>query len=205
MEAIRPHSILILTICSSMYDSACCLVFLGAKYLLTIRILLFIPNRKQITLENSQISVIFDIVDTSGSAEYTMMRDAYIRHADAIMIVYSITDATSFEDASSCIEYVERQRDQEIREMPCIVVGNKVDLANKERAVTVSQGKELATKYGITFMECSAKTNFNIREAFEAVALATLSERGFNVQQLQGTNSSDTSSNSKNNSKCITM
>jgi len=44
-------------------------------------------------------------------------------------------------------------------------VGNKNDLED-QRQVTFEEGKKKAASYGLTFMESSARTRFNIEEAF---------------------------------------
>ena len=46
-----------------------------------------------------------------------------------------------------------------------VLVGNKCDLDHK-RQVSFDNGKELAEKYGIKFMETSAKDTVNIDELF---------------------------------------
>ena len=46
-----------------------------------------------------------------------------------------------------------------------ILIGNKCDLEDK-RKVTYEQGKEFADQYGMKFIETSAKTAFNVGEAF---------------------------------------
>ena len=43
-----------------------------------------------------------------------------------------------------------------------IIVGNKIDCKETERQVTYTEGSELANKYGVPFIECSAKDNTNI-------------------------------------------
>ena len=45
-----------------------------------------------------------------------------------------------------------------------ILVGNKSDIA--DRKVTVEEGKELANKYNMTFLETSAKTSENVKQSF---------------------------------------
>ncbi|MCB0370825.1 MAG: hypothetical protein KDD45_15740, partial [Bdellovibrionales bacterium] len=45
-----------------------------------------------------------------------------------------------------------------------IIVGNKVDCKETERQVTLQEGQALANKYGVPFVECSAKDNYNISE-----------------------------------------
>ena len=45
-----------------------------------------------------------------------------------------------------------------------ILVGNKNDIA--DRKVTIEEGKELANKYNMTFLETSAKTSENVKQSF---------------------------------------
>ena len=57
-----------------------------------------------------------------------------------------------------------------------ILVGNKSDLDHK-RQVSYDNGKELAEKYGINFMETSAKETVNIDNLFESTTKTFLSKQ----------------------------
>jgi Ras-related protein Rab-8A len=50
-----------------------------------------------------------------------------------------------------------------------ILIGNKSDWVDK-KAVTEEQGRELASEFGIKFMETSAKVNEGVEEAFFTLA-----------------------------------
>jgi len=50
-----------------------------------------------------------------------------------------------------------------------IIIGNKADVSDSERQVSRSEGEALAKKYGIQFLESSAKNNININEIFETL------------------------------------
>ncbi len=43
-----------------------------------------------------------------------------------------------------------------------IIVGNKSDCKENERQVSYEEGQKLAQKYGVDFIESSAKENSNI-------------------------------------------
>lgn len=45
-------------------------------------------------------------------------------------------------------------------------MGNKSDVSDSERQVSKSEGEALAKRYGVQFMESSAKDNLNISEIF---------------------------------------
>lgn len=50
-----------------------------------------------------------------------------------------------------------------------IIVGNKSDCKESERQVSTEEGMNLAKKYGVDFVESSAKDNSNIGEIFSII------------------------------------
>lgn len=46
-----------------------------------------------------------------------------------------------------------------IRKVPMLVVGNKADMAKKDRAVSKEEGKALADEFGAQFMEVSVSSS----------------------------------------------
>ena len=51
-------------------------------------------------------------------------------------------------------------------DMVIMLIGNKADLADTKRRVTTEEGERFAKENGLIFMETSAKTAFNVEEAF---------------------------------------
>jgi GTPase SAR1 family protein len=78
------------------------------------------------------------------------------------MLVYDITDLESFQNLNSWLIEIEKNASKNVYK---ILVGNKCDMEN-ERKVTVEQGKDFATQYGMKFFETSAKDSTNVAEAF---------------------------------------
>lgn len=117
--------------------------------------------RKQVSVDGE--SIVLDILDTAGPEEFSALRDQYIRDGQGFIIVYSITSRTSFEQATIYRDQVLRVKDQDSE--PMILIGNKSDLEEK-REVTVTEGRELAKKFGCPFLETSAKTRINVDECF---------------------------------------
>ena len=76
--------------------------------------------------------------------------------------MYDISSKMSFERAIKWMEEVESKASANV----CLIlVGNKRDLANS-RQVSIEQGSDLALSKGMEFLECSAKTGYNINEIF---------------------------------------
>uniref|UniRef100_A0A8V0YDG9 small monomeric GTPase n=1 Tax=Gallus gallus TaxID=9031 RepID=A0A8V0YDG9_CHICK len=67
-----------------------------------------------------------DILDTAGQAEFTAMRDQYMRGGEGFIICYSITDRQSFQEAAEFKELIYRVR--HTYDIPLVLVGNKTDL-----------------------------------------------------------------------------
>ncbi|XP_059845490.1 GTP-binding protein Rit2-like isoform X4 [Hypanus sabinus] len=67
-----------------------------------------------------------DILDTAGQAEFTAMRDQYMRGGEGFIICYSITDRRSFQEAAEFKELIYRVR--HTYDIPIVLVGNKTDL-----------------------------------------------------------------------------
>ena len=77
--------------------------------------------------------------------------------------MYDITDRDSFENLNSWLIEIEKNASKNVYK---ILVGNKCDMES-ERKVTVEQGKDFATQYGMQFIETSAKTDTKVKDAFE--------------------------------------
>eukprot|EP00127_Corallochytrium_limacisporum_P000524 Clim_evm26s15 gene=Clim_evmTU26s15 len=117
--------------------------------------------RKQTTVDDE--TCLLDILDTAGQEEYSAMRDQYMRTGEGFLLIYSITSRQSFDDIAHFRDQILRVKDAD--EVPMLLAGNKKDLEN-ERVVPTNEGRELAKKYGLPFMETSAKTRENVEDSF---------------------------------------
>ena len=82
--------------------------------------------------------------------------------AHGIMIVYDITCKSSFFTVDYWMNEVKRRSSEWSVK---ILIGNKSDEETR-RKVTYEEGKKMASKYGIPFLETSAKTSYNVDKAF---------------------------------------
>ena len=77
----------------------------------------------------------------------------YYRNADGIALVYDITRHDSFDSIDNWIKEVKNYCGLDTVKM--VLIGNKLDRAS-DRKVTIEEGRRLADRYGMIFIELSA-------------------------------------------------
>lgn len=106
------------------------------------------------TVERMCNIYLLSVLDTAGQEEFSAMREQYMRNGRGFMLVYSVTDDQSFENARKLYHQVLRVKDK--TEYPVLLVANKVDLIN-HRKVSEQQGRALADELKLPYIETSAK------------------------------------------------
>ncbi|CAI4062599.1 Ras family GTPase RSR1 SKDI_07G4020 [Saccharomyces kudriavzevii IFO 1802] len=118
--------------------------------------------RKTIEIDNKVFDL--EILDTAGIAQFTAMRELYIKSGMGFLLVYSVTDRQSLEELMELREQVLRIKDSD--RVPMVLIGNKADLIN-ERIISVEEGIEVSSKWGrVPFYETSALLRSNVDEVF---------------------------------------
>jgi len=126
-----------------------------------------IEESYQTTVDIDGKALQVEILDTAGQDEYTPLRETFMHTGDGFLLVYSITDDQTFEELRGIREQILRvHRD---RKVPMVIVGNKVDMATTDRAVSKEEGAKLASEFNGTFMEITAKEDFKVKDAFIAL------------------------------------
>lgn len=121
---------------------------------------------KHVITSNKQVYTL-SITDTTGSHQFPAMQRLNIQKGHAFILVYSITSLSSLEELRAVYkEIVEIKCGQENKIIPMMLVGNKCD-ETTIRAVTTHTGDSIAEQMNCAFIETSAKTNTNIKEAFQ--------------------------------------
>lgn len=104
-----------------------------------------------------------NLFDTGGSDSFESLRQNYYNNTACAIIVYDITNQSSFDSINKWINECEYSHNQDLIK---ILVGNKSDLSLEGRKISEEDGKNLADKYGIDFYETSALTGYNIDNLF---------------------------------------
>ena len=130
--------------------------------------------RKRVNIDGRQ--EVLMIVDTAGQEAFGTMREQYMKSGLGFVLVYSITDAESFLQLKTIYAHLRRTKG-EGAVLPCIVVGNKTDLAN-QRSVSQEEGQTFANQVNCPFVEVSAMNRGQVEDLF-----ATLVRSIHNIQE----------------------
>ncbi|KAI3977008.1 hypothetical protein MKX01_008866 [Papaver californicum] len=102
------------------------------------------------------------IWDTAGQERFRAITSSYYRGALGAMLVYDLTRRATFDNLQKWLDELRRFANTD---MVIVLVGNKSDLVDK-REVEEEEGRNLAEKEGLYFMETSALENVNVEEAY---------------------------------------
>lgn len=102
------------------------------------------------------------IWDTAGQERFISMMGSYYRNAKGALLVFDLTDSKTFESADLWRkELFQRASGQPV----VLLVGNKSDLGEK-RVIRREDAEEYARKHSMGYMETSALTGENVKQAF---------------------------------------
>ena len=125
---------------------------------------------KSVGIDGSAVNL--EILDTAGQEEYSALRESFMHTGDGFLLVYSITDDQTFEDLISIRQQILDAHDDP--NVPMLLVGNKLDLADAERAVSEEEAQRFAQDWQVEAVEVSARTDTGVSDAFERIVRACL-------------------------------
>ncbi|CAF2094266.1 unnamed protein product [Brassica rapa] len=119
--------------------------------------------------------------DTAGQEDYNRLRPLSYRGADVFILAFSLISRPSFENIAK--KWVPELRHY-APNVPIVLVGTKLDLREDKKfpmnypgACTISteQGQELRKEIGaLAYIECSSKTQQNVKAVFDAAIKVVL-------------------------------
>ena len=118
------------------------------------------------TIDYDGSIVKLQIWDTAGQERFQTITSSYYRGAHAIMIVYDVTDLSSFQHIKKWIYEIEKYAAENVVK---IIVGNKTDLQDK-RVVEKKQVDKFCQELGLVHIETSAKDSSGIEDSFLELA-----------------------------------
>jgi len=111
-----------------------------------------------------------EIIDTAGQEEFTSFLDSSLSTGDAFMILYAINSLSSWNDLKTLRSKIFHGSEGKNagHRIPMIIVGNKKDLDN-DRDTSEESAQEYADSLRVPYIETSAKTGYNVKEAFHLI------------------------------------
>ncbi|EDO45912.1 predicted protein [Nematostella vectensis] len=107
--------------------------------------------------------------DTAGQEKFRGITQSYYRNADAVILVFDITNRGTFASIPQWLMNVQKYTNKNILK---VLVGNKTDLKGASRKVNTRSAANLAEFEELLYLETSAKWDDNVE-----VLIAELAEQ----------------------------
>ena len=126
--------------------------------------------------DGAQISIA--IWDTAGQKIFRSLIKHYYKNADAVVIVFDLTNINSFNNIKYWIKETEKLR---LDGVPFYIVGNKLDL--HKNVVSKNDVELIINEYlyeydNIKYFETSALLGFNVTKLFNSIIYKVLEKNG---------------------------
>jgi len=139
-------------------------------YISTIGVNILIKDIN-LELNDTQYEVQMMFWDIGGQEKYTNVRHMFYKGANGAILVYDTTRPNTFLQIP---EYLEDLNTYLGRQIPFILIGNKIDLTDLYKVPRENAEKLQKTTNAIAFFETSAKTGANVEQSFELLARVCL-------------------------------
>ena len=116
--------------------------------------------------------IVIQVWDTAGQEKYRSLGPVYFRNATVAVLVYDVTDRSTFEALD---EWIRSFRNVAGMYPHIVIVGNKCDLDTKI-VVDKIEGQNYAENHGMKFFYTSALTGYNVDFLFQNIAQIVASE-----------------------------
>ncbi|MCJ1399078.1 Rho GTPase [Xylographa trunciseda] len=127
------------------------------------------------------------LFDTAGQEDYDRLRPLSYPQTDVFLVCFSVTSPASFEN-------VREKWFPEVHHhcpgVPCLIVGTQVDLRDEQSVrdklakqrmspVTKADGEKMARELNaVKYVECSALTQYKLKDVFDELLVTKESKRG---------------------------
>ena len=137
-------------------------------------------------------------VDTAGQERFHAISSNYLKNANGILLVYAVNSRASFSLLEDWMKEVKNHANQNFS---IIILGNKCDVEDRE--VTLEEGENFAKKINSKVYEVSAKTGYNVAEAFDEIARMTYEkDKEGKIRQRESIRFEDVGSDKKKKKCC---
>ncbi len=127
---------------------------------------------KRLTLPDLEVQVTLQVWDLAGQPRFESVRQGFYRGARGGLLLYDVTRRRTFLNVDDWRNEAFKNLE---REIPLILVANKVDLADS-RVVATEDGEAYAKENGFLYVESSALTGENVEEAYASLCKKMIEE-----------------------------
>ena len=117
---------------------------------------------KKVPFNDCKVNI--NIFDLSGDDDYKPIRTKYYKDSIGVLMVYDVNIKATFDSLVKWEKEAEKNG-LDLKKCVVVVLGNKTDL--KKREVKTDVAKEWSKGRGYKFYESSAKSGFNVNDAFK--------------------------------------
>ena len=127
-----------------------------------------------------------ELWDTAGQEKFHSLTAAFFRNAEGIIVMFDVTNSISFENIRNWTESIKTHMSSEIDNIPVIIVGNKIDL--NEREIKTEEANKYCNELGYKYFETSAKTGENVNQTIKYLVKEVLKKKINKNQIIQNNN-----------------
>ncbi|XP_054717969.1 cell division control protein 42 homolog [Uloborus diversus] len=143
-------------------------------------------DKYSVTVNVNNQPIRLQICDTAGQDDFDALRPLCYPHTDVFILCFSVVYPTSFYNIAEKWIYEVRHH---CPKTPIILVGTQCDLRTdinvlidladyREQPISKHQAEALASRIGaVSYVECSAVTQKNLKEVFDTALLSALKTR----------------------------
>lgn len=131
---------------------------------------------KFLTFHGKEIK--FQLWDFGGHKRFRQILPKYTVGANAVLLLYDITNISSFEHLSSWLQFIA----ENTKDIPILLIGAKKDLVEM-REVPFEKGEEFSKDADLEkFFEISSLTGKNVEKVFEELMKILMIKKKLNIE-----------------------
>ena len=131
-------------------------------------------SEKLIKVQKENVNLI--CWDIAGQSKFEVMRRHFYQGAEAVIVIFDITNRKTFESVSGWYKDIKRYIEVYHNNLIGFILGNKEDLVS-ERKVSTEEASRVAKSLNIEYIETSAKTGKNLEKIFYRIAASLVKLR----------------------------
>ena len=144
-------------------------------------------------ITSGEDTIKLQIWDTAGQEKFKSITENFYKGAQGIILVFDLTDRGSFDNIRVWLKNIFEKAGKNV--VICLV-GNKLDLYQQYMADPSTQGRcvpqedvdQLLAEHPFHYLKTSAKTNINVKEAFDFIGTELLKKNADLIKEHKGKN-----------------